>query len=398
MRDRQATAAPAAHTGAMPWVKLRSAASGHQVFRRMLDQVDPRARPGDLVAVYDKADAPYGLAVYNPRSVITLRLLTRGIQSFDPDDFFRDRLRNALELREHVLSLGKTTDAYRLIHDQGDGLPGLVVDRYGEYIVLEFYSLGMFRQAERLERLLSELIPGAKFVHRASEYTEKMEGFRIEPGPAVKARIQENGVVYELNLSGGYKTGFFCDQRDNRAGVAALAAGRSVLDVCSYTGGFGITAAKLGGATDVTCVELDPEASAQGERNAKLNKVKINSVCTDAFPYLRQMAANGNSYDLVILDPYKLIGSREGFRLGRQKYIDLNKLGLPLVKPGGLFLTCSCSGLLSAEEFGQVVRTAAATTGRRVQILRKSGAGADHPVAVDHPEGEYLKCLWCRVL
>jgi 23S rRNA (cytosine1962-C5)-methyltransferase len=271
------------------------------------------------------------------------------------------------------------------------------VDRYGVYIVLEFYSLGMFRQAERLERLISELIPGAKYVHRASEYTEKMEGFHIESGPAVKTRVQENGVVYELNLAGGYKTGFFCDQRDNRLAVAGMAAGRSVLDVCSYTGGFGLSAAK-GGATEVTLVELDPEASAQGERNAKLNKAKVNSVCTDAFPYLRQMAANGNSYGLVILDPYKFIATKEGYRLGRQKYIDLNKLGIPLVQPGGLLVTCSCSGMLSGEEFAQVVRTAAATTGRRVQVLRRSGAGGDHPVAVDHPEGEYLKVLWCRVL
>lgn len=390
--------APAGHAVALPWVKLRSASPALSVFRRMVDEVDPQANPGDLVAVYDKADAPYGVALYNPRSVITLRMLTRDVAGFDPDTFFAERLKRALDLRTEVLGLDDITDAYRLVYDQGDGLPGLVVDRYGDWLALEFYSLAMFRQAERLERLLTQLFPGARFVHRASPYTEKMEGFQVRTSEPMRARVQENGVSFELDLASSYKTGFFCDQRDNRMRAARMAEDRRVLDVCSFTGGFAIYAKKLGKAEEVTMVELDPEAHAQAKRNANINQVKVRAVCADAFPYLRQAAQNQEQYGMVVLDPHKLIASREGWREGRQKYIDFNKLALPLVEPGGLLLTCSCSGLLPWDEFQQILRTAAGAARRRVQILGRSGAGGDHPVMVDHPEGEYLKALWCRVL
>lgn len=390
--------APAGHSVNLPWVRLRSASPGLSVFKRMVDETDPAARPGDLVAVYDKADAPYGIALYNPRSVITLRLLTRDVAGFDPDTFFAERLRRALDLRTEVLGLDDVTNAYRLVYDQGDGLPGLVVDRYGDHLALEFYSLAMFRQAPRLERLLSELFPGAKFVHRASQYTERMEGFEVRGSESTKVRVQENGVQFELDLASNSKTGFFCDQRDNRLKAARWAEGRRVLDICSNTGGFAIYAKKVGRADEVTMVELDPEAHAQAKRNANINQVKVRAVCADAFPYLRQALQNGEQYGLVILDPHKLIASREGWREGRQKYIDFNKLAMPLVEPGGLFVTCSCSGLLPMDEFAQIVRTAAGAARRRVQILDRTGAGGDHPVMVDHPEGEYLKALWCRVL
>jgi 23S rRNA (cytosine1962-C5)-methyltransferase len=381
----------------LPWIKLRSASPGLSVYRRMVGETDPRAKAGDLVAVYDKSDAPYGVALYNPRSVITLRLLTRDVEGFDADAFFTARLERALELRRDVLKLDAVTDAYRLVYDQGDGLPGLVVDRYGSWLALEFYALGMHRQAERIERLLAKLLPGSKFVHRASPYTEKMEGFEVDPGEGAKTRVREHGVQFELDLTSGYKTGFFCDQRDNRRDVGALAAGKRVLDVCSYTGGFAIHAAK-GGAAEVTALELDPDASAQAKRNANINQVRVKVTTADAFPYLRQAGANEEKYGLVIVDPHKLINSREAYREGRQKYIDINKLALPLVEPGGLLVTCSCSGMLPWDDFQALLRTAAGAARRRVQIVRRSGAGGDHPVMVDHPEGEYLKVIWCRVL
>lgn len=387
---------PPGHSGPLPWARLRSAAAGPQAFRRMVAGVDPRARPGDLVAVYDRSGAPYGVALYNPKSLITLRLLTRELAGFDEQSFFDERLKKAVGLRRELLKLDDAADAYRLVYDHGDGLPGLVVDRYGDWLALEFYSLGMFRQAERLERLLSAHFPGAKFARRASQHSQTMEGFRLGvPAPA-RVRVRENGVLFEVDLSGGHKTGFFCDQRENRLAASALARGRRVLDVCSYTGGFGLYAAKLGGAAEVTCVELDPEACALAERNARINQARLRAVCVDAFPYLRQAAANRERWGLVVLDPYKLIASREGFRQGRQKYLDLNRLALGVLEEGGLLVTCSCSGLLPWEEFQGIVRAAAGSCGRRLQILRRSGAGADHPVAADFPEGEYLKVLWCR--
>ena len=379
-------------------MRLRSAASGPQLYKRMIAETDPKARPGDVVAVYDKFDAPYGAALYNPKSLIALRLLSRGLNSFDVETFFKSRLERAVEHRRRTLGLDACTDAYRLVHDNGDGLPGLVVDRYGDYIVLEFYSLGMFRQAERLERLLRAHFPQAKFVHRASPHTESMEGFRLKPGQPARARVTENGVSFEVEPSGGYKTGFFCDQRENRLALARLCAGKRVLDAFSYTGGFGIYAKKLGQAEEVTSVELDEDAAALIRRNANINQARIETVCVDAFPYLRQAAANNRVWDVVVLDPYKFIANRESYRLGRQKYADLNRLGFGVLREGGILVTCSCSGMLSWEEFQQMVRTAAGSAGRRVQVFRKSGAGPDHPFAVDHPEGEYLKVLWCRVI
>jgi 23S rRNA (cytosine1962-C5)-methyltransferase len=379
-------------------VKLRSASSSPNLFKRMIDETDRAARPGDVVAVYDKIGAPYGVALYNPKSLISLRLLSRDIDGFDADKFFGEKLDRAIELRRKVLRLDESTDAYRLVYDHGDGMPGLVIDRYADVFVLEFYSFGMFRQAERLERLLEKHFPGSKFVRRASTHTESMEGFRVPPQDPVKTRVTENGVVFEVTPSGGYKTGFFCDQRDNRLAASRFAAGKRVLDVCSYTGGFGLYAAKLGGASEVTCVELDPEASALAKRNANINQVKLKTTVVDCFPYLRQAAANNEKWGLVIADPYKLIATKEGWEEGRQKYIDINKLSMAVVEPGGILVTCSCSGILHWPEFQGLIRTAAGAARRRVQILKKSGAGGDHPIATDYPEGEYLKVLWCRVL
>jgi len=374
---------------------MRSAPAGPQVFKRMIGDVDPKARPGDIVAVYDKSDAPYGVAFFNPKSLLTLRILSKDVAGFDAEAFFADRIARAISFRREALGLDKTTDAYRLIHDLGDGFPGLVADRYNDYIVMEIYSLGMFRQIKRIEKIFAAHFPGAKFVHRASHHTESMEGFRVEPAGPCKTRIKENGILFEVEPSAGYKTGFFCDQRENRQAFAAFAAGRKVLDVCSYTGGFGLYAKKAG-ASEVSCVELDPEASALARRNANINGLRVDTVCADAFPYLRQMAANRSRFGLIVLDPYKLIATKDGYALGRQKYIDLNKLAFGVLEEGGILATCSCSGMLSMEEFQQVVRTAAGVTGRRAQVFRKSGAGPDHPFAADHPEGEYLKVLWCK--
>ncbi|MBI5623309.1 MAG: class I SAM-dependent rRNA methyltransferase [Elusimicrobia bacterium] len=399
---RKAAVTPKAHAVDMPWVRLKSAPAGPQAFKRMIANADPKARPGDIVAVYDKNDAPYGAALYNPKSLVTLRFLSRDLAGFNPAAFMKKMVCRAVSLRKDILGLDATTDAYRVIHAHGDGLPGLVVDRYGDHLVLELYSLAMFRQAGAIAEALQEHFPGAKVTLRASAPVQKMEGFSLKPKhgdaqPGGKVRVTENGVAFEVDLEGGYKTGFFCDQRENRLAAAGLARGRRMLDICSYTGGFGLYAKKLGGAEEVSCVELDPEASAQARRNANLNNVRLDLVCADAFPYLRQMAANRKTFGLVVLDPYKLIATREGYDFGAHKYADFNRLAIAAVEEGGFFVTCSCSGLLPWHEFQRIVRSAAGSAGRKLQIFRKTGAGPDHPFAADFPEGEYLKVLWGRV-
>ncbi|HAT72392.1 MAG TPA: hypothetical protein DCS63_06215 [Elusimicrobia bacterium] len=384
--------------GGLPKVKLSHAPAGPNAFKRMIDTCD-RAEPGQLVAVYDKNNNPFGVALYNPRSQITLRIFTRdNPDEFQIDDFFEARVARAVALRHDILKIPEKSDAYRLVHDYGDGLPGITVDIYKDQIALEFYSLGMYRLWPNIEAAFKKHFPTATFHHRASSYTQEMEGFSIkpEPGPSRKTRITENGVQFEVDLKSGYKTGFFCDQRENRQFASTFAAGRSTLDICSYTGGFGIYAAKAG-ASSVTCVELDPEASEMSKRNANINKVRIDPVCADAFTYMRQMLELKRRYGLVVLDPYKLVANREERDKGIFKYRDFNRLALSLVEEGGMFVTCSCSGMVSMDEFSFIVRGAAANSGRRVQIIKKSGAGPDHPVAADYPEGEYLKAIWARV-
>lgn len=385
--------------GGLPRVKLSHAPAGPNAFKRMVDIAD-RAEAGQLVAVYDKNNNPFGVAVYNPRSQIMVRIISReNPEEFQVDRFFEERVARAVALRRDVLKLQEKTDACRLVHDYADGLPGLTVDIYKDQIALEFYSLGMYRLWPNIEAAFKKHFPNASFHHRASSYTQEMEGFNIkpEPGPAHKTRITENGVQFEIDLKSGYKTGFFCDQRENRLFASSFAAGRKVIDLCSYTGGFGVYAAKLGGAEAVTCVELDPEASELSKRNANINKVKVDAVCADAFTYMRQMLELKRRYGLVVLDPYKLVSSREERDKGIFKYRDFNRIALSLVEEGGMFVTCSCSGMVSMDEFSFILRGAAANSGRRVQILKKSGAGPDHPVAADYPEGEYLKCIFCRV-
>lgn len=385
--------------GGLPRVKLSHAPAGPNAFKRMIDTAD-RAEAGQLVAVYDKNGNPYGTAIYNPHSQITLRIISReNPEEFQLEKFFDEKVSRAISLRRDVLRLQERTDACRLVHDYADGLPGLTVDMYKDQIVLEFYSLGMYRLWPYIEAAFKKHFPEAQFHHRATAYTQEMEGFKIKPDTvqAHKTRITENGVQFELDLRAGFKTGFFCDQRENRLFAAQFAAGKKMVDLCSYTGGFGVYAAKLGGAESVTCVELDPEASEAGKRNANINKVKIDAVCADAFTYMRQMLDLKRRYGLVVLDPYKLVSSREERDKGIFKYRDFNRIALSLVEEGGVFVTCSCSGMVSMEEFSFILRGAAANSGRRVQILKKAGAGADHPVAADYPEGEYLKCIFCRV-
>jgi len=384
----------------LPKVRLSHAPAGPNAYRRMISHADSNARHGDLVAVYDKNGNIYGIGLYNPHSQISLRILTReNPLEFSIDKYLEEKIGMAVELRKDILRIFDMSNACRLIHDYADGMPGLTADYYNGNIVLEFYSFGMYKLASRIEAAFRKFFPDAEFHYRATAYTQEMEGFEL-PAPDEKkknrVRINENGILFEVNLKSGFKTGFFCDQRENRKFIASLAKGKTVLDLCSYTGGFGIYAAKSGAAA-VTCVELDSDALAQAKRNANINQVRIDAVCGDAFMYMRQMIENKKKFDIVILDPYKLISSRDDYERGLFKYRDFNRIALSLVNKGGIFATCSCSGLVDMKEFSWILRGAAHASGRRIQMLRKSGAGGDHPVAAEYPEGEYLKCIISRV-
>lgn len=400
---------PIAHEGPLPWVQLRNAVFHPNIFRKMIGRIDEDAENGDLVRVYDRDGNVFGTGMLSLQSQIGLRMLTFDAAPVD-ETLLAARLAAAVRLRRDVLGLDATTTAYRVVHAEGDGLSGLIVDRLGDYAVAELFSFGMFRRREFLAEELKMLLGVSSVLFRADERIEQAEGFQLPGPPGATARrqadrkstvITENRVRFQIDLTHGHKTGFFCDQRDNRLRLTHFTADADVLDTCSYSGGFGVYAALLGKARKVTCVDLDEDAIALARRNANLNQIppaQFETVHADAFVYLRQMLANARAYDVVVLDPPKLVSSPEEFSEGRAKYFDMNKLALQAVKPGGMLVTCSCSGLVSGEEFFNIVRGAARSANRRVQVLERTGPGLDHPVMTDCPESAYLKCLWCRVV
>lgn len=413
-----------------PWVRLRSVHKHPFIYQRMVDGADPAAQPGDVVAVYDKAGQIYGRGLYNPRSQITVRMLSRGPAPID-QAFWRRMLEQAVALRRR-LNLEAQTDAYRLVHAEGDGLSGLIVERYADVLVFEPFSLGMHRLCGDFARLLSEILgppapPDRRAAGRAAGWrthvrvdprVRSIEGIPETPDGPARARrhvdnlphkpvknlpqkpvsVREHGIRYRVDVVGGHKTGFFCDQRENRLALAELCGGADVLDVCCYTGGFALCARLLGKAREVTAVDLDEVAIAAARDNANLNQARIGFIHADAFAYMRQMLSNGRQYDVLVLDPPKLVASRDELDDGLRKYHDLNRLAAQLVRPGGVLLTCSCSGLVSPEAFAETLHRAAAGAGRRAQVFRRTGAGPDHPVLLECPESAYLKALWCRVL
>jgi len=391
-----------------PWAQLKFYTFQPAVFPRMLGEVSSDARPGDWVSVYDKAGQRIGSGLFNPRAKIPLRVVCHSTEAVG-EEYFEMAIRRAVALRRDLGKLDATTDAYRLINSDGDGLSGLTIDRYGDTLFCDVYSLGIFQRLPSWLPLLHELAD-TKHTHIHVDHDlGSLEGMKpslvkeIVASAPPKVRIRENGVRYEVDFVAGHKTGFFCDQRDNRLRFAQYVEGKRVLDLCSYTGGFAISAALTGKAEEVTGVDLDEKAVAQGRRNANLNQVspnKLKWVHADAFAYTRQMQKNGEQWDVVLLDPPKFVLTREpeGSAEGRRKYEDLNQLSIGLVKPGGLFITCSCSGLVSLEDFEGHVIKAAHRLNRRLQIFDRTGPGVDHPVYSNCLESRYLKLLWCRVM
>jgi len=389
----------------VPWAQLKFFTFQPAIFPRMLGAVSPGAKPGDLVTVYDKAGRPCGTGLYNPRAKIPLRVVRHGSEPAG-EEYFETALRRAVALRRDLFQLDAETDAYRLLNSDGDGVSGLTIDRYGDTLLCDVMSLGI---AQRLPGWLPRLheLAGTQFARVQVDHDlGSLEGIRpsvfneTNAAAPAKVKIREHGVRYEVDFAEGHKTGFFCDQRDNRRRLTRFTAGARVLDLCCYTAGFSLNAKVAGGAAEVTAVDLDEAAIAQARRNANLNQARIHFVHADAFAYARQMQTNGEQYDVLVCDPPKFILTREpaGAAEGRRKYEDLNQLAISLVKPGGVFVTCSCSGLLPEALFEELVIKAAHRLQRRLQIFDRTGPGADHPVLSNAMDGRYLKVLWSRVL
>jgi 23S rRNA (cytosine1962-C5)-methyltransferase len=388
-----------------PWAQLKYFTFAPAIFPRLLGEVSRDARPGDFVNVYDKNGNLTGGGLFNSRAKIPLRVVCHSTEPVS-ESYFDGAIRRAVALRRDLFQLDTVTDAYRLIGSDGDGLSGLTIDRYGDTLLCEIYSLGIAQRLLGWLPLLHELA-GTKFARVHVDHDlGSLEGIKPstfnETNAAApdRVKIREHGIRYEVDFAEGHKTGFFCDQRDNRKGIACFTKGARVLDLCCYTGGFSLNAKLTGGADEVTAVDLDEAALAQAKRNANLNQARLKFVHADAFAYARQMQQNGEKWDVVVLDPPKFIFTRDaaGNWEGRQKYEDLNLLAISLVKSGGIFVTCSCSGLLSLEDFEAHVIKAAHRQNRRLQFFDRTGPGPDHPVFSNCLESRYLKVLWARVV
>ena len=385
----------------LPLVRLKiERRSNHPwIFQKMVEKPVPKPRPGAVVDIVDRDGTFAGRGFYNGHSRIALRVLTADPDEAVDEAFFERRIAEAVRLRREVLRLDEVTDAYRVIHSEGDGLSGLVVDRFAGTLVIEYFSAGMFRQRDLIRRCLDRHFPGSTLYWFAEEHVQKQESFDCAiPAPPAPSVITEHGLRFHAAPGSKHKTGFFADQRDNREALARFCAGKRVLDLCCNSGGFALYAKARGGAEEVVGVDLDEEILGIAEQNARLNKARVRFVQADIFHWLRDIAATRRDlYDVVILDPAKMTRDREQVIPALKKYLDMNKLALAAVKPGGIFLTCSCTGLVSEEQFLDMLRRAAFYANRTVQVLKVSGAGADHPWQAHVPESRYLKAVFCRV-
>jgi 23S rRNA (cytosine1962-C5)-methyltransferase len=358
-------------------------------------RMDPAAKaltPGTVVNVRGEDGREFGTGYFNPKSLIAVRLLTAECDAVIDADFFRERLGRALALRQAIYD----KPFYRLCHAEGDGLPGLVIDRFDDTLTVQTGTAGMERQIEAIAAALDAIVAPKTVILRNDAPSRALEGLepyvRTLKGEGRRIAVEENGVRYIADLAEGQKTGWYYDQRDNRAFIARLAKGKSLLDAYSYTGGFGLLAAKAG-AKEVVCLDSSAPALALAEESARANAVTIKAVKADVFEELERLKAAGERFDIVLADPPPFVKSKKDLEPGAKAYRKLARLAADVTAPGGFLLVASCSHNIPPERFAQECAQGLLRAGRRAALIHQSGAGADHPVHPLLPESAYLKAL-----
>jgi 23S rRNA (cytosine1962-C5)-methyltransferase len=399
--------------GRHPWV-LDAAIAG----------VTEHPSDGDIVDLVNERSEFIARGILNSRSRIRVRLYTWNEDEQLDAQFWRGRLAAAIALRRQI-GYYDSEGGCRLVNSEADGLGGLVVDRYGPYLAMHVTALAMERRIDELLPILADLTNARGIIVRADESMAKREGlilaaakapegdaaFDAKPGKAVREPLRtwgdvptepvfviENGLKFGVDLTGGQKTGFYFDQRENRRVAAGYCRDRNVLDVCTYTGGFALTAAKLGEAKEVTAIDSSSRALALARANAELNGLtNVRFEQGDAFKTLATYYAEGRKFGVVILDPPKFAADRRALDDAIRAYERLNTSAINLLEPGGFLVTCSCTGSVTREDFMYILASAGARTKRNVQFLETRGAAPDHPVSASCLETEYLKCFICRI-
>ncbi|MBW3629348.1 MAG: class I SAM-dependent rRNA methyltransferase [Gemmatimonadetes bacterium] len=357
--------------------------------------------PGDPVQIQDSRGAPVGTGYVNPRSLICARLVSRRPDRALDAELLRRRIGSALGLRTRLFA---GDPYYRLVYGEGDGLPGLVVDRFGEMLVVQITTAGMERLRAEVVSALVELVGPAGILLRNDTGSRELEGLEsyVEVAHGTvpeRVEIRENGIRFVVPLTGGQKTGWFYDHRDNRARLRRYVGGRRVLDVFSYAGGWGVQAAAAS-ATEVVCVDSSASALALVGESASLNGVegRMATLQGDAFDALRDLGAAGERFDVIVLDPPAFIKRRKDQKQGEKAYQKLNRLALEILSDEGVLVSASCSYHLGREALLDAVLRAGQETDRELQILEEGHQGPDHPVHPAIPETAYLKAFFARAM
>jgi 23S rRNA (cytosine1962-C5)-methyltransferase len=379
----------------------RSIRHGHPwIFSGAVASVTGSPGPGDIVLAVSHEHEPLALGFFNTRSDIRFRMLSNRVDAPVDASFWAQRIRSAVDLRQRVVPPGTT--ACRLINAEGDGMPGLIVDRYGNDLVMTIATAGIEKYREAILDQLRRVCHPAQIYERSEGRARQREGLEDRIGPAIGAlpaaplMITENHLHFEVDIIAGQKTGFFLDQRDNRERIGGLSRGAVVLNCFSYTGGFSVYCAR-GDASRVVSVETSASANDMAKRNLELNGFSPEAhpfIQADVFKYLRE---TDDLFDLIILDPPSFAKSGKDVVRASRGYKDINLQAIRRLREGGLLATFSCSNYIDEGLFEKIVLGAARDAARTAQTIARLGAGADHPVLLAHPEGKYLKGLLLRM-
>jgi 23S rRNA (cytosine1962-C5)-methyltransferase len=390
--------------GRHPWV-LASA----------VDRVEPTSLAsehfldldGQVVDLINEKGKFIARGFYNSKSRICVRLFTWQETEALDEELLRRRIAAAIDLRRRIgyePEHDRAETATRLVFSEADRLSGLIVDRYGDCLAIQPTSLAMAQRLETLVGILQELLAPRAIVLRTEKSMVQLEGIELPDSqtwgelPEGALTIREHGLAYEVDLHIGQKTGFYLDQRENRRAAASYLRGRRVLDMFCYTGGFAMAAAKLGGATEVVGIDASKRAVAQAQRNAELNGLaNLQFEVGDGFQKLDALTGQGEKFDAVILDPPKFARGRGGANRALMAYHRLNRAAVELLTPGGILVTCSCTGGVTREDFLLMLSGVAQKSRREMRILEQRGASPDHPVSATCLETEYLKCMICEI-
>ncbi|HYB00570.1 MAG TPA: class I SAM-dependent rRNA methyltransferase [Ktedonobacteraceae bacterium] len=379
--------------------------NGHLwIFSGALQQPPHWIEPGGLVDVKSSTGQFVARGYYNPHTDIAIRILTRDIEQAIDENFLRQRFRNAVALRR--VFDPDHTNAYRLINSEGDGLPGLIVDRFAEILVVQIHTAGMEHLRSQLIDALLEETDTRGIVFRNDSQSRRREGLELEEprvvtgGVPMQVTVRENNVLFLVDPLQGQKTGFFLDQRDKREALRKYTKAKRVLNCFSYTGGFSVYAALTSEKTQVTSVDISSPAIETARQHFILNGLDPQHhqfIVADVFDYLEQARGSGEHYDVVVLDPPAFAKTQSARTQALKAYRRLNTLGMQVLRPGGILLTCSCSGVIRMDDLLGALSQSAQRVQRTVQVLETYTHSVDHPINLAMPETAYLKAVFCRV-